>query len=351
MLTWPRWLSNGWFKLIVLLVLATFSTTLIARPKISGYTVLMLLLVPTVLSAFFELRSFCRYVCPVSVFLDSYSGMSFLALRNRSQEVCNNCKPKYCEKGSPDGWACPYGLNAGKLINNAECGLCLECIRSCLYDNVSLFIRPFHSEVRSYRYSDAWTTISLFALAIVYCVLYQGHWPLVRDFVNILDKKNWGMFGIYSLSLWSVNLLILPGIIYMVSFVGIKLTKSGMYIKDAFLINSRSLQPLGLMLWIAFVIPMLFVNITFIIQSASDPFGWGWDFFNTANIPWHQMIPRFIPWLQAILLLTGMYLSLKTIRDSYENPQTTPRQLILKTLPFSLFVIAVTAGMLFFFVN
>ena len=66
-------------------------------------------------------------------------------------------------------------------------------------------------------------------------------------------------------------------------------------------------------LWIAFVIPMLFVNVTFIIQSLSDPFGWGWDFFGTSNIPWHQFLPRLTPWLQSSIILTGTYLGLRNL--------------------------------------
>src|SRR5690606_28131266 len=85
-------------------------------------------------------------------------------------------------------------------------------------------------------------------------------------------------------------------------------------IKETFLAFTGALLPLGLMLWISFVIPMLFVNITFIAQSVSDPFGWGWDFFGTANIPWHQLVPGLIPWLQAILVLTGLYFSLRNLK-------------------------------------
>ena len=46
--------------------------------------------------------------------------------------------------------------------------------------------------------SEAWLTLAVFTLAMVYSVLYEGHWPVVRDFVNILDKKNWDLFGIYA---------------------------------------------------------------------------------------------------------------------------------------------------------
>lgn len=97
-LKWPEWLKNDWLRLIVFLLLATFSTTLVANPIVSGITVLMLMIVPTLMSGIWELRSFCRYVCPVSVFVGPFARMSTLSLRNKSQEVCDQCKPHYCEE-------------------------------------------------------------------------------------------------------------------------------------------------------------------------------------------------------------------------------------------------------------
>ena len=111
------------------------------------------------------------------------------------------------------------------------------------------------------------------------------------------------------------------------------------------------LLPFGLLLWIAFVIPMLFVNITFIIQSASDPFGWGWDFFGTAGIPWHQFLPRYIPWFQAILLLTGFYLSLRNLRKSWVQITSDKKQVLLVSIPIAIFITAAAVGMIFFFTN
>jgi polyferredoxin len=350
-LRWPEWLNFSWLRLFVFLILATFSTTLVATPKISGFTVLGLLLIPTLMAAVWELRAFCRYVCPVSVFVGPFSGISKLTLRNKSQQVCDQCKPHYCKNGNLNGWACPYGLNVGEMKESADCGLCLECMRSCSYNNVSIFSRPFGSERITRDMSEAVLTIAIFTIAIIYSVLYLGPWPVVRDYVNILDKHNWNLFGIYSLILWSLVLIIVPGILYMFSYAGIKLSKINSTTKEVFMGYSGALLPLGLMLWIAFVIPMLFVNLTFIIQSASDPFGWGWDFFGTANIPWHQFLPQYIPWFQAILVMTGLYFSLRNIKNSWESFKFKPMQLFMICLPLILFITATAITMLFFFTN
>jgi len=350
-LKWPTRLQNDWLKLIVFLVLATFSTTLVADPKVSGITVLMLILVPTFMSLFWEHRSFCRYLCPVSAFVGPFSRMSTLALRSKSQQVCDRCKPRYCQKGSPEGWACPYGLNVGEMKENSDCGLCLECTRSCLYNNVTIYRRPFGSELGTRNMSEAWLTMSVFTLSIVYSVLYEGQWPVVRDFVNILDKQNWDLFGIYTIIVWTLSLVIIPGIVYLLSYTGAKFAKTQRSIKEIFLGSSGALLPLGFSLWIAFVIPMLFVNVTFIAQSISDPFGWGWDFFGTANIPWHQFVPRLIPWLQSGLVLTGLWFSLRNLKKVFLNEKLTSRQLFLLTLPMATFITATAITMIFFYTN
>ncbi|RLD71981.1 MAG: hypothetical protein DRI98_03555 [Bacteroidetes bacterium] len=350
-LKWPQRLSNNWLRLIVFLILATFSTTMVASPRISGLTILMLLLLPTLMAPIFELRAFCRYVCPVHAFIGPFSGMSKLALRNRSQEVCDKCKAHYCQNGNAKGWACPYGLNVAELKENQNCGLCLECIRTCTYDNVSIFKRPFASERSMGHMSDAWLTIAIFSIAIIYSILYLGHWPIVRDYVNILDKKNWDLFGIYAAVVWTTSLIVMPGIMYLLAYLGGKLSKQKLHTRKIFLSSTASLLPLGLMLWMAFVIPMLFTNITFVLQSLSDPFGWGWDFFGTANTPWHQLLPRYIPWIQAILVLWGLHLSLRNILRSWKELDMKPGKQLLITLPYALFLSLIALALLFFFTN
>lgn len=350
-LTWPGWLQNDWLRLSVFMLLATFSTTLVAIPFISGITVLMLLLLPTLMSFIWELRAFCRYVCPVSVFVAPFSRVGMLVLGNKSQEVCDRCKTQNCLHGSQKGWACPYGVNVKELKDSRDCGLCLECTRSCPYGNVTLYRRPLASELGTRNLSEAWLTMAVFSLAMVYSVLYEGQWPVVRDYVNILDKKNWDLFGVYVLILWFFALVVMPGIIFIFSITGKRLSGAGISNRRVFLNSAGSLLPLGMMLWIAFVIPMLFVNITFIIQSISDPFGWGWDFFGTANIPWHQFIPRYIPWIQAMLLLSGAYFSLRNLKNSWQGLQLSSGQLFKMVFPMSIFILAVVVSMIFFFTN
>ena len=350
-LKWPSWLRNDWPKLIILLALTTFSTTLVALPKVTGLAVLLLVFIPTVLSMIFEHRAFCRYLCPVSGFVGPFSRMSTLALRNKSQKICDKCTAKYCEFGSKSGWACPYGLNVGEMKESTDCGLCLECTRSCQYNNVTIYRRPFGTELGSRNMSQAWLIIGIFTLAIVYSILYQGHWPVVRDYVNIMDKGNWNLFGRYAIIVWTTALAIMPGILVGLSFLGKRISKVAFDTKSIFLTSTATLLPLGLMLWVTFVLPMLFVNVTFILQSLSDPFGWGWDFFGTANIPWHQFMPKALPWLQAALILLGLHYSLRNLSRSWNKKSLGKRQILLLSIPFAFFILASAAMMIIFFTN
>jgi len=350
-LKWPARLKNDWLKLVVFLILTTFSTTLVANPMASAIAVILLVLAPTLMSVFWENRTFCRYICPVSAFVGPFSRMSPIALRSKSQQACNNCKPHYCQKGSPKGWACPYGLNVGEINENQDCGLCLECTRSCLYNNVTIYKRPFFSELGIRTRSEAWLTMAVFSLSIVYSILYEGTWSEVRDYVNILDKQNWEFFGLYTLFIWALALVLVPGLVYILSWAATKLSGIKRSINEVFLASTGALLPLGLMLWIAFVIPMLFVNVTFIVQSMSDPFGWGWDFFGTANIPWHQFVPSLVPWLQALLILTGLVYSLRNLKKTWSNEKLTSNQLLLILLPMAVLLTAVAVVMIFFHTN
>lgn len=350
-LKWPSFPGKTTIKLFFFMVLATFSTTLVAVPAMSGLAVLGLILVPTAMAFFWELRAFCRYVCPVSVFVGPYSGMSMIELRSRSAEVCAKCKGKYCQKGSSDGWACPYGINVGELKENSDCGLCLECLRSCRYRNVTIYGKHFASETGTSDYGKAWMSIAIFTLSIVYSFLYEGHWPAIREYVNILDKQNWDLFAKYVVTVWLLALVIMPGILFLLSLAASGLTGSADKPKAIFLRYAGALLPLGLMLWISFVIPMLFTNFSFILQSLSDPFGWGWDFFGTANTPWHQILPGYVPMIQSILIISGLYLSLRNLRYCQNNSGYSRRETAGLVVPMGGFLVIVAVLMLNFFTN
>lgn len=76
--------------------------------------------------AFKDNRAFCKYICPITVFLKPMSHFSLLRI-HCNENKCINCGK--CTK------ACPMDVEVNKETrkrkNATECILCFECIREC----------------------------------------------------------------------------------------------------------------------------------------------------------------------------------------------------------------------------
>lgn len=193
----------------------------------------------------------------------------------------------------------------------------MQCLNSCSYNNASLGLKVFGYSPANLNLSESFLGIALLVMAIVYSIMYHGPWYELREFINIVDKNNWNLFLIYSISLWSLTLIFFPALFCGIAWISKKLIDlPDISIRMVFNNIANAVIPLGLMLWIAFVIPMLLVNFTFVLQSLSDPLGWGWNWLGFAGLPWKQLIPEAIPWIQVLIVLTGLLLS---IRNLYLN--------------------------------
>ena len=71
-------------------------------------------------------RAFCKYICPIAVFLKPISYFSLLRIKC-NKEKCVSCGK--CKK------VCPMNVdvtdNSRKRKNGTECILCMECARNC----------------------------------------------------------------------------------------------------------------------------------------------------------------------------------------------------------------------------
>jgi hypothetical protein len=69
------------------------------------------------------------------------------------------------------------------------------------------------------------------------------------------------------------------------------------------------LVPLGLAIWIAFTLSFTLTNLSYAWSALSDPFGWGWNLFGTANMAWTPYLSGVIPYLQVPVLLVGLIIA------------------------------------------
>ncbi len=348
-LTWPDSLRTNWPSLLLFLLLGTFSTTIAAVPSLTSWLLIGLIAVAALLTVFPEQRLFCRHVCPINSFISLYATTGLLAARAVSSDTCLHCSDRFCLTGSAKGWGCPYGLCMGDVKDNYSCGMCTECVKTCAYDNVAFFLQGPDRKPEIPSYGVAWQAIVMFALSIIYCVVNLGAWHQVREWIDIVDKENWGAFTLYAIAVWSLCLGILPLLFYLLTKAGLWLANSKQPPGQAFRAGSASLIPLGLAGWISFAVAMLLSMMTFVLQSLSDPFNWGWDLLGTAGSRWHIIWAPGIPWIQVICILAGVLYSLKTVYLCWQETSPNRRSTIMGSMPLSAFITMVGAGMIWFF--
>lgn len=76
--------------------------------------------------SFKDNRAFCKYICPITIFLKPMSYFSLLRIRC-DKDRCIDCG-KYKR-------ICPMNVdvtdNSRKRANGTECILCMECVKNC----------------------------------------------------------------------------------------------------------------------------------------------------------------------------------------------------------------------------
>jgi ferredoxin len=277
---------------------------------------------------------------------------SIVELRSRDEDECLKCKSKACRIGNEKGWACPWFVYMGKLDRNNYCGLCMECVKSCPNDNIGLNLRPFATDIKIKGYDEAWKGFIMLALAMAYSVILLGTNGTIKDWANVTETGMWSGFATYTLILWSSALVIVPAIFYACArmsrfFAGAKNTP----VKDIFLQYSYVLVPLGLLAWIAFSVPLIFVNGSYIISVISDPLGWGWDLFGTAHVPWSPLFPEYLGIAQIALLLTGFGVAMNRGFQISTRLFGSDIAAVKGLIPIGVFSFGVTLTFLSFFVG
>jgi hypothetical protein len=348
-LIWPVWLSNAWPRVLLFLLLGTFSTALVALPPATSWMLIGLVVLAIVVSIFPEQRIFCRYLCPINSYIGLYSAIGRVMVRSVSSQTCSGCTEQFCLTGSVKGWGCPYGLCVGRINRNNDCGVCMECVKTCAYDNVAVFWRKAGWDRDIASYSEAWQSLVMFALACLYCIVNLGAWDRIRNWIDIVDKRNWGTFSAYALAVWVACLGVLPLLWYLLTRIGVGIGRSNRLPGTQFRATSAALIPIGLACWIAFALATVLSMTTFLLQSLSDPFDWGWNLLGMAGSRWHIIWSPAIPWLQVACVLMGAGYSMKTLYHCWLDDASQRRRAIMGSLPLGSFLWIAAAGMICFF--
>jgi len=146
---WPKplrnlWIANGTF---VLLTWADVQLGVVRDPRVTAWIILLLLIGAAMTGLFFQRRTFCRYLCPITGLIGIYSMMAPLELRAQRCETCQTHKEKECFIGGAANVGCPMFERLWEMDSNAYCNLCFECVKGCTKDNLVLRVRAFGKDL------------------------------------------------------------------------------------------------------------------------------------------------------------------------------------------------------------
>jgi polyferredoxin len=346
---WPRKLRNLWLQNIGFLSLALFSTVILTQPKVSAAVLLALLAIAWGISAVFERRTFCRYLCPVGGFIGIYSLVSPLALRVKDPDVCRTHPTKDCYHGNEDGHGCPWMVFPGTLDRNSNCGLCMECLRTCQLDNVSVVIqkpgRDLATKIQRppLRLDEAYKGFIMLGAAMLYSTVLLGPWGELKIAAFNIGSLHWIA---YTGAMLALTLFGLPTLVLLGSWLSQRITRNdNISLRERFLRSSTGLVPLGLSSWIAFSLSLFLINGSYIPASLADPLGRGWNLLGTATVPWQPQLSEWIPILQTIIVLGGLVWATSNTIQSLKGSSNLSPIILLRMMP-SLLVYASISGLL-----
>lgn len=302
---WPRRLRNIWLQNGGFVLLALFAAVILTRPIVTALVLLLILTAATATALLFERRAFCRYLCPVGGFIGLYSQLAPVELRVKDTAVCASHKDKTCYTGNEAGYGCPWQVFPLGLVKNINCGLCLECVRTCPYDNIAFNLRAPGSDLaerRGRRLDEAYKTFIMLGAAIAYTALMLGPWGGLKSAAYSVGSPAWLA---YAGGFLLLVLGLLPGAFWLAVWFGRRLAGAAEPLRRSFVHLAYALVPLGLAAWIAFSVSFVFANGSYVWPALSDPLGRGWDLLGTAGVGWTPYLTGALPPLQVGILLGG----------------------------------------------
>ncbi len=343
--SWPARFRNIWLQNVAFSIIAVCSAVVLTQPRVTAIVLIAFLGVATGVSLIFERRSFCRYLCPVGGFIGLYAQLAPVAVRVKDKSTCAGHREKSCFRGSADGAGCPWMLFPGSLAKNTYCGMCMECVRTCPYDNVAVTLRPLGADLQSpggRRLDEAFKGFIMLGAAMVYSAVMLGPWGALKLAAYDIGSAQWIA---YACGVLGFLYLVLPGLFLAAVGLGRALAGATQPLARAFVASSYALVPLGLMAWVAFSLSFVSASFSYLWPSLSDPFGRGWDLFGTTQVGWQPYLSGTLPLMQVVVLLSGL---LWSSRMAYRiaAEEGAGHAVMRRAAPVVAFCVLITVGFL-----
>jgi YHS domain-containing protein len=319
-LPWPRIMRNIWPATVLFIGLTWielgFGVTL--KPRVTAWLGLLILLLAFVSTFVFDRKSFCRYGCLVGRISGLYALFAPVELRVRDRDVCRGCRTHSCYKGNSRGDACPMFEYPATMQQNTYCIMCMECVKTCESDNVTLRARPWGADLFAHarpRSDEAYLALIMLSLSGFHGLTMTAVW---RDVVAWIESS-FSLGSTLAFTLGMVAIMIAPVLVYA-ALVGLSRwmsrARSTSY-REYFVRYAYALLPIALFYHLAHNSEHLLMEGQKVVALASDPFGYEWNLLGTGGWALQPLASLPSLWfLQVALITTGHVFSLWAARRS-----------------------------------
>lgn len=346
---WPKQLRNLWPVTATFTFATLFMGFFTVKPFATFGLLAVMVVGATVMAVIYEKRSFCLYACPVSGFQGLYANWAACEVRVKDLEVCRHHIPKTCYVGNADGYGCPWMELPWDMNRNTYCGMCLECFKSCPYDNMVVNIRPFGTDLLAERrrtddvqhrrgLDEAFKSLTMIGVLFAFFMTMQGPYGWIKDMVRATTLSGYAIFVVVYLAL---NFLLVPGLFLGVSYLSRMASGNReILLSRVFVEFSYCLVPLGVARWAAFSLSILLPNASYLPRVAADPLAQGWNLFGKAAYVWTPYLTGALPYLQIAIVFVGLAFSLEYGRRFAGRLFPTDQQAARGWIPMLLFLVS-----------
>jgi polyferredoxin len=348
-LRWPQWLRFKWIGVGLMLIFffGYERSALWNSPASTAWLLIAYVGAAFLVDTFFRGASFCKYVCPIGQFNFVGSLISPTTLKVRSAAKCDICATRDCIRGNTQQRGCELELYLPEKRSNADCTLCMDCIKACPHDNIGILPRSMTEDVLASEPTSSLgrlsrrTDVAAAALVLVFAGFVNAA-AMVGPGVDFLAAagRRVPWLGTIAGSFAGVvaGMLLAAGVVWLVS----QAVRGGGARREAFCRGALALVPLGMGMWgahLVFHLLMAVPGLLPLLQQAGRDFGLHW----TGTPHWSAgggvlQGGNGLLQLQLLFLDGGLLLSLYLVWRTSAESRVARR--LLSVAPLALFTVA-----------
>lgn len=322
----PKSLRSLWLAtfLFLLLTWADEQIGVIRSPQLTAWLIVIFAFIAILTGIFFQRRSFCRCLCPITGLLGLYSMVSSVEVRAGDRSQCQKNCHQDCYRGNEKGNGCPMFEFSMTVDRNAFCNVCFECVRTCPDSNLALRFRSFGKDLWTsgkHWLDEAYLSVVLVGVTTILTAQMLTGWgswlsalaKLMPVPVRLLMKPVTYLTLTESAAFFLGSLLLFPVLGFLAAWVANRFSRDKQQTpKKTFTHLAYMFLPVGLAMHLAHNVSHLITEGPGVVPALQRTLIRYTSFY--AGEPDWQVVPLIssdtVYWLEMLLVLLGFIFSL-----------------------------------------